>query len=235
MPTIGIALKYSNLEDGRDILYLGEKVRRSFQNMGAFILPIVPVQDVDYNSTKYDEFKELTEEEKKLIEKYLDMVDGVILPGGFKVAPYDQYLLERCIDRDIPTLGICLGMQLLSNYKRKFLVELIESDINHNNKDDDTTLAHMIKIKKDTLLYKIIGKEEIMVNSYHKRHVTENHIYQTVAYSEDGIIEAIEYPSDTFNIGVQWHPERMNDFDEPSKKLLNYFVKECINVEKMKV
>ena len=81
-----------------------------------------------------------------------------------------------------------------------------------------------------------IGEEEIMVNSYHKRHVTENHIYQTVAYSEDGLIEAIEYPSDTFNIGVQWHPERMNDFDEPSQKLMEYFVNECsINKKEVKL
>ena len=42
MIKIGIPLKYSHLDDGRCILYLGEKLRRTFQKAGAFFLPIVP-------------------------------------------------------------------------------------------------------------------------------------------------------------------------------------------------
>ena len=229
MPTIGVVLKYNSLADGRDILYLGEMVRRNFQEAGAFILPIVPVQDVNYNSTKYDEFEELTEKEKETIEKYLDIVDGIVFPGGFKVVPYDQYLLERCIDRDIPTLGICLGMQLLSNYKRKFLVEEIKSDINHNYKDDDNVLAHKIKIEKNTLLYKIIGKDEIMVNSYHRFHALENDNVVVNAYSEDGLIEGVEISNKKFILGVQWHPEISYKFDDNSKKILDYFMEVCSN------
>ena len=229
MPTIGVALKYNSLEDGRDILYLGELVRRTFQKLGAFIIPIVPVQDINYNSTKYNEFNELTEKEKDLIDKYLDMVDGVVFPGGFKVTPYDQYLLERCIERDIPTLGICLGMQLLSNYKRDFKVELNESSINHNYKDDDTRLAHKIKIKKDTLLYKILGQDEIFVNSYHKYHCLENDKVISNAYSEDGYIEGVEVSNKKFVLGVQWHPEISYGFDDNSKKILDYFMEVCSN------
>ena len=67
MAIIGIPLKYSKLEDGRCILYLGERLRRTVQKAGGFILPIVQVQDVDYLNTKFDEFKELTEKEKDII------------------------------------------------------------------------------------------------------------------------------------------------------------------------
>ena len=55
MVKIGIPLRYSHLEDGRCILYLGENTRRVMQNAGAFILPIVQVQDVDHYNTKYNE------------------------------------------------------------------------------------------------------------------------------------------------------------------------------------
>ena len=102
---IGVPLKYGHLADGRCNLYIAERVRRTLQNAGAFVIPIVPVQDVDYCDTKYDQFNELTDEEKNIIDEYLDMVDGIFFSGGYKITPYDRYLLERCIERDIPTLG----------------------------------------------------------------------------------------------------------------------------------
>ena len=46
MCIIGIPLKYSHLNDGRPILYLGERIRRTIQKAGGFIIPIVQVQDV---------------------------------------------------------------------------------------------------------------------------------------------------------------------------------------------
>ena len=91
MPNIGIPLRYNHLPDGRCILFLGEKIRRCVQKAGGFIVPIVQVQDFDYCDTKYDEFPELSDNEKEMIEKYLDMVDGVIFPGGNKIAQFDEY------------------------------------------------------------------------------------------------------------------------------------------------
>ena len=85
-------------------------------------------------------------------------------------------------------------------------------------------LSHKVRIDKDSKLYKILGKEEFEVNSFHTRHATKNHIYKVVGYSDDGLIEAIEYPNDTFNIGVQWHPEISYSFDENSKKIIDSFV-----------
>ncbi len=226
MIKIGIPLKYHHLDDGRNILYLGEKLRRTVQSAGGFVIPIVQVQDVDYYDTRFNEFDELTKEEKKSIDKYLDMVDGVIIPGGFKVTPYDVYLLRRCIEKNIPTLGICLGMQLMSCYGEDFKVFPIESNINHYQ-DSDDGYAHKVIINKDSLLYKIIGKEEISVNSFHRYHVTVNNKYIVNATSKDGFIEGIELPDQKFHIGIQWHPDISYNFDSNARKLLNYFIDVC--------
>ena len=226
MVVLGIPLRYSHLEDGRCILYLGEKVRRTFQKVGAFILPIVQVQDMDYADSKYDEVQDLTASEKIEIEKYLDLVDGIVFPGGNKVSKYDQYLLERCVERDIPTLGICLGMQIMSCYKEKFFVDENESIINHRQENDDQ-LTHKVIVNKDSYLYKILEKDEIMVNSFHKYHANSNEYFSVSARSEDDYIEAIELKNKKFIMGVQWHPEISYDFDENSRKLIDYFISIC--------
>ncbi len=226
MVKIGIPLRYSQMKDGRNILYLSERLRRTIQKAGAFIIPIVQVQDVNYMDTSYLDFKPLTDIEKEQIESYLDMVDGVVFPGGIKITPFDQYLLKRCVERNIPTLGICLGMQLLGSYPNDFKTAKNSTDIEHYQ-EDDNLLTHRVSILKDTLLYKILGKDEIMVNSFHNYHIDESFDNIINAYSEDGFIEGIERNDCTFYLGIQWHPEISYEFDENSKKIIDTFISVC--------
>ena len=227
MIKIGIVLRYSKLDNGRDVLYLSERLRRTVQKAGGFVIPIVQVQDVNYNSTKYNEFDELLEEEKKNIDYYLNMVDGVIFPGGHKVTPFDKYILNRCVELDKKVLGICLGMQLISSYNKEFKTYLNNTYIDHDQ-EDDNILTHKVLINKESKLYEIIGLEEILVNSYHDYHIEDiTDDLSVSALSEDGFIEGVEIPSKTFIMGIQWHPEISYEFDINSKKIIDYFIKIC--------
>lgn len=232
-PVIGIPLRYEYSTERKPILYLGERVRRTFQKAGAQIIPIVPVQDVDYIETRGDEFYPLTDEEKKQINQNINMCDGIFFPGGSKFTPYDRYLLECAIKKKIPVLGVCLGMQMMSCYLEDIKLEKNGEESFHNQVDDDI-LTHKVKLNLNSRLYEILGVDELMVNSFHNYHVSENHVYKTVGYSEDGLIEALEFPSNIFHIGVQWHPEVSYTFDENSRKIIDYFVKEAIFYRKNK-
>ena len=201
MKVIGIPLRYQHLEDGRCINYLSEKLRLTMQKAGAYIFPIAPVQNVYY-------------------------IDGMLFPGGNKFTPYDRYLLERCIDRDIPVLGICLGMQMISCYQKDVNLIKNETDINHKQESDEE-LTHKVKIKRDTLLYEILKQDEIMVNSFHNYHCEDNNLFKVNAISEDNIIEGIELSNKKFILGIQWHPEISYEFDENSKKIIDEFIRRC--------
>ena len=224
MPVIGVPLRYAHSDDGHPILYLAERVRRAFQYAGADVYSIVPVQNVDYINTKGNEFSELTVEQKAIIHRNLDLCDGVFFPGGIKFTPYDRYLLEVAIEKKIPVLAVCLGMQLLSCYDEEVKLEDNNSSVKHDQGKEEDILIHEVTIDKNSRLYQILGQEKIMVNSFHKRHATDNHVYRTVATSSDGQIEALEYPGETFNLGVQWHPEISYEFDENSKKIIDAFL-----------
>ena len=222
-PVIGVPLRYEYSKKDKPILYMNEYVRRTLQRAGSIVLPIPPLKDVNYMETSGDKFEPLTDEEKEVIENYLNMCNGIFLPGGIKFTPNDRYLLDQAIEKELPILGVCLGMQMMSCYKEDVNIEENKKEVNHNQ-EDESILLHKVKISKDSKLYEILGVEEFLVNSFHKRYATKNHIYKTVGYSSDGLIEAIEFPTSTFNIGVQWHPEISYSFDDNSKKIIDCFV-----------
>ena len=230
---IGVPLRCQVNENGAPIEYIFDYVRRAIFKVGGEVLPICPPQDLNYFEVRYNDYPKLTDEEKNRIEFWLDKIDGMFIPGGIKFSPYDQYLLERCIEKDIPVLAVCLGMQIMSCFEEKVDIQRINSDINHLD-ESGKQYVHSVKIDKDSKLYKIIGSEYIKVNSSHTQCASSNHVYKSVAYSEDGILEGIEHPTATFNIGVQWHPEKMIDYDENARKLLGAFITACKEYSKNK-
>ena len=139
---------------------------------------------------------------------------GILLTGGDEKGALDDYLIKYALDNNLPLLGICQGMQSMALY-------------NTNNKlvnvSNHYKCEHIINIE-DSKLKNIIGKSEIIVNSYHHQQVLSSKEFKVTARSCDGVIEALESSNDICQIGVEWHPERMNN--EDSKRIFREFIRQ---------
>lgn len=97
--------------------------------------------------------------------------------------------------------------------------EFLEINIkNHNSKEK---YQHYINVDKNSLLYRILGDDKLLVNSRHKSAIIETKL-DVVARSDDNVIEAVEDKSKTFFLGVEWHPESLDDIY--SKRIFDYFI-----------
>lgn len=156
----------------------------------------------------------------------LKLCDGIIIQGGSDIYKYHYKILEYALCNNIPLLGICMGHQIIGLYsEKKDDKDLVKVD-NHYKLDD----MHLINIEKNSKLYKIF-KDKIYVNSRHLFKLDDvNKPFRVVAKSDDNVIEAIEYIDNShFVIGVQWHPEDLENMEG----LYNYFLKEVLKRKKL--
>ena len=204
-------------------LVMNEVYRRTVIKYGGNPIVIMPPQDINYTETKYDDQEELTKEEKNMLIEQIKLCDGIIMTGGFKINKFDRFISEYATDNDIPLLGICLGMQIMANYKKKLWVVENNSFITHRK--EDNKCHHKVTLDKNSKFYSIVKSDRFVVNSRHFYHVEPNEEYDIVAVSDDNYIEAIEKKDKKFNIGVQWHPEDMDD--DTSERLFEAFFKCC--------
>ena len=155
---------------------------------------------VDFDKTKL-----------KDIIKLLDICDGFILQGGNEIFNIDLKITKYLYDNDIPTLGICMGMQtmcLLFDGKLKKI----------DNHYSLNTYVHPICIRERTKLYDIIKKSKISVNSRHHEVIEKTNLDISSYYN---CIESVEDRNKKCFIGVQWHPESI--MDKNNIRLFNYF------------
>lgn len=167
----------------------------------------------------------------------IDQCQGIIITGGNDVNPrlyngnfdhpkikdvdprrddFEYKVLDKILTTNKPCLSICRGMQLANVYFGGTLIPDIEdagykSHKTVNGKENQ----HMIFVESNSFLYKITGSPSGKVNSHHHQAVDKpGHGLRVTAKADDGIIEAMEMDI-PFGLLVQWHPERMKDFDNP--------------------
>ena len=198
---IGIVARFTQSPAGDRRWYVAEEFRDLADRTGITLIPILS---------------------NKHLEKYLDMCDGLIVPGSFTDIDPKYYGQKRlpitaCDDFDIyqldwniilpfyragkKVLGICAGMQSINVL---FGGTLIQHITGHNVHAD-----HSVTLTSGSWLNKYYDSDNIMVNSIHHQSVAKIADGFTVtAVSPDGCVEAIEREN---ILAVQWHPELMGD------------------------
>lgn len=183
--------------------YIGYAIRTTVEYFGMIPFPIIPKSFKHCRSLP-------TEFNKKDWHKFLEICDGFILQGGAYGYEHEMDAIKHAHDYNKPILGICMGMQNMGIFLGGSLVYL-----NNREHQNPYEYAHFVDIKEDSELYKIVGQKEICVNSLHIEHIINLEEKYVVARN-DNIIEAIEDKSKDFFLGVQWHPELLNDENSES-------------------
>ena len=214
-PVIGITGNYGELT-----CKLAEGYYKSVEKAGGIPVIIPPLADTD------------------VIINTLEMVDGLILSGGGDYDPRyadeepdpklgeineerdlpELFITRLAYNRQIPILGICRGIQTLAmalGGKVKQDITDIAA-INHSQKEDRNVATHKVVIEKDSILSQLYtlnaNHSTLNVNSFHHQAVCDcGDKFRVVAKSEDGIIEAMESREFKSIIGVQWHPECLDN------------------------
>jgi putative glutamine amidotransferase len=177
-------------------------------------------------------------------------LDGLIIVGGVDVDPslYDEpnthslgcnlvrdqfeiAVIRAAAARECPTLGICRGVQVLNVAMGGSLHQDIPTDfpaaLKHNRWEDGKEAFHTMQLTGASVLDDIFGAGDIRINSSHHQSVKKpGKGLRIVARSEDGVVEAIVADNARCLVGVQWHPERMQD-DPVQLALARWFVGQC--------
>jgi len=229
-PIIGIVGRYDITTEDYNVMCCYENIRRSVIKKGGIPILILPNQDIDYESISSHDIDKLTIEQKNDLIRIIDMCNGILMPGSYRLFEYDKFIYEYSLNKNIPILGICGGMQLMAlvdNPLSRSNEIIVKNNTKINHFQRGEKYVHKINITKDSLLYKILNKEEIEVNSRHNYHIEKTKDLKISAYSEDGLVEAIEYSNKKFVLGIEWHPESMLEYDENSNKIFEEFINSC--------
>lgn len=237
---IGIVSKYYQVDMTQDgdenpcifnFYRIMSEVNDALIKEGVITLAILP-NETYQNFDNEDEQKEylFTDKNKEAINKIINICDGIVLPGDVASNPYEEYIAKYCYDKNIPTLGICAGL----NNMVRALGGSTKKITNLNVHDrPDLKYAHECKIiNKNSIIFKCIGDETFNVNSIHT-YVADivPDCFEISALDMDNNPEVIEARSKRFYLGVKFHPELLKN-DIKISRIFKEFINEC---EKTKI
>ncbi|QMU99341.1 CTP synthase (glutamine hydrolyzing) [Borrelia sp. A-FGy1] len=192
-------------------------------------------------------------------EEVLRSIDGLVIPGGFGGRGYEGkiFAIKYAREHNIPFLGICLGMQLAVIEFARNVCGILDADTEENIesnfinnpvihllpeqkelKDKGATMrlgGYTVFLEKNTLAFKLYGKDKIIERFRHRYEVNNNYInlfrengLVISGFSEDfKIVKIIEIPKNKFFVACQFHPELITRLEKPSKLFLG-LIKACL-------
>lgn len=187
---------------------------------------------------------------RETMRTLFDTVDAIFLAGGGDMNPHcyraDAYqktegiddlrdsaeliYAQWALDENKPLLGVCRGVQALNvaagGTLMQDITDMHPDSIRHQYFPEFPReyVAHPVETIPGSRLEGILGRDA-HVNSFHHQAVLQlAEGFQVAAIAPDGVIEAIEHPTNTFALGVQWHPESLIDKDHSMLDLFKAFV-----------
>lgn len=188
----------------------------------------------------------LTDNDAK-IAQLLALCDGILLTGGHDIHPsyygeqkqvfcnepvplrdtLEMILVPMAIQSEKPLLAICRGIQVLNVACGGTLYQDIGAQgvTDKPHRQPNTPEAHTVTCLEGTLAANVFGTAPIAVNTLHHQAIKDvGKGLRVAAYSEDGLIEAIDMPTHPFVLGVQWHPEMLAAQSDRQMELFRRFV-----------
>lgn len=228
-PVIGITGNYADLN-----CKLAEGYYKSVMKAGGVPIVIPPLADTD------------------VIINTLNHIDGLILSGGADYDPRyageepepklgeineerdlpELFITRLAYNRQLPILGICRGIQTLAmalgGRVKQDITDI--ATITHSQEEDRHQATHTVAIEEGSILSKLYSQPAIHVNSLHHQAVCHpGERFHVTAKSEDGIIEAMESSEFKSIMGVQWHPECLED----GLPIFEWLIKEAATFRKV--
>jgi putative glutamine amidotransferase len=188
----------------------------------------------------------------KAVPELIAALDALILTGGGDIDPvhygqplhpatrsidpdrdrFELDLTRMAVERRLPVLGICRGIQVLNVALGGTLIQDVPDQVPaalvHQTPEDAPIATHHVRLQANSRLAALIHSTGLLTNSDHHQAIQLlASTLRAVGWSQDGVVEAVESTDQAFVVGVQWHPELLFRDAAPHRRLFAGLVEVC--------